>query len=909
MPQINILNVLQGDNQSTVVDKINYNFDQILSAGGGPQGQQGLLGPTGAVGPQGPQGVQGSQGPSGTKWFVQDIAPDIISITGSNPWTFPTLGDYWLDPDSANQDVYVFTATGWTNTGYGLSAGEIFQKITPIDVSGGGTGQGILISGTASNQSLVLSDNSVTQYTPGGSGISNINFENAKLKISTENSRTKILSFGRANYDLTSGGSGTTGNQRNPSIDWDASASGPTYYDITLNNPGGAIGIRSTVSAASGGGVNIYANSEITAQSASDNITLKTDPANKGVFINTANNGGFLEFNVTGSINQGNAPLFANTTGVGIGLGTGQFKQTNEDARRLAIRGNTSIGTGTSPHTSSLFVGQSGNPNYNQGVLFVAGHSMIGHTNPTGDNSGSGVPTTGPSEAAGKFPQLFVTSPNYGPGIQIKTKGINYSPRTIIGDGVFDGSGTGPSITQEFFAGTGYTFPSFLPLVSYNHKISNIANSGSTGRVFSITSLSTGGAYNNNTVAYQTAIETRNSNKRLVLMANGTGGGNEIIMGALNESFLRVFGESGTTGQGGVTIGANSNIPPTLVPLTGTNPATNPRHSLYVTGVQTIGTSDPLSLFNLVGIQGSGAPVGGNSLLKISRDLYSAVYNDPYTKGAPLSATGFSINNYPNGLEITSYIPFLTTTGTSKGGPANRSVAIAVGAKTSIAGTGPAGTSGFFVSDRGENISVGQYLDLTAAIGVSGAGTDYAIRAKGNIGVTGSVEVIGNLGVTGDTNLRTGEVRIYDTSPSTADFTFSGGRIHNYSVSLHHSSLTDPPSGVVYMLPGQDCIASGQFSYVQGGGTMSGTWMRVGSVIQVAAYWTQTNTAIFYLPVQPALPAVISNIRGVAVVNDTTNRSYSITGNGTNGEIYNDGSGIPTGSGKDYHMTYQYMVK
>ena len=41
MPQINILNVLQGDNQSTVVDKINYNFDQILSAGGGPQGQQG----------------------------------------------------------------------------------------------------------------------------------------------------------------------------------------------------------------------------------------------------------------------------------------------------------------------------------------------------------------------------------------------------------------------------------------------------------------------------------------------------------------------------------------------------------------------------------------------------------------------------------------------------------------------------------------------------------------------------------------------------------------------------------------------------------------------------------------------------------------------------------------------------
>jgi len=100
MPQINILNILQGDNQSIIVDKLNYNFDQILSAGGGPQGAQGLIGPTGPIGPQGPQGVQGAQGPSGTKWFVQDAQPASGGITGSNPWTYPTLGDYWLDPDS-----------------------------------------------------------------------------------------------------------------------------------------------------------------------------------------------------------------------------------------------------------------------------------------------------------------------------------------------------------------------------------------------------------------------------------------------------------------------------------------------------------------------------------------------------------------------------------------------------------------------------------------------------------------------------------------------------------------------------------------------------------------------------------------------------------------------------------------
>ena len=116
MPQINILNLLEGDNQSTLVDKLNYNFDQILSAGGGPQGTIGPLGPTGPIGPQGPQGPQGIQGLQGSKWFVQDgpsgppgssgpLGPG--SITGSNPFSFPNIGDYWLDINSSNQNIYV----------------------------------------------------------------------------------------------------------------------------------------------------------------------------------------------------------------------------------------------------------------------------------------------------------------------------------------------------------------------------------------------------------------------------------------------------------------------------------------------------------------------------------------------------------------------------------------------------------------------------------------------------------------------------------------------------------------------------------------------------------------------------------------------------------------------------------
>jgi hypothetical protein len=752
MPQINILNILQGDNQSTIVDKLNYNFDQILSSGGGPQGQRGIEGPTGPIGPQGPQGVQGQQGPSGTKWFVQETSPASGGITGSNPWQYPTLGDYWLDPDSATQEVYVFTATGWTNTGYGLAAGEIFQKVTPINIIGGGTGQGILISGTASNQSLVLSDNTVNEYTPGGTGIENINLENAKLKIATENSRTKILSFGRSDFDITSGGSGATGNQRNPSIDWDSSVSGSNYYDISFRNPGGGISISSLAPAASGG-VNIFANGEVSSESSADNIMFKTTSVNKGVFINVAPNGGFLEFNTASATNQSLAPLFANSTGLGIGLGTGEFKQTGDDSRRLAVLGNASVSKTQSLHTTPLFIGTIGTPNYNKGNLFVEGHVGLGSTGSTGDLI-SGISTTGMAEAQGRFPQLWVTSPNYGPGLQVRTKGsANYAPRTIIGDGVFDFAsagglsglaGTGPDITQEFYS-NGYTFTNG-PLISYQHKISTPTNTTATAPVFSVTTYANVGGYGVNTVN-RTSIQTKNSNRLLEILSNGIGGINKINLGASTSSgLLSIWGASGSP-TGGVSIGTNAvNTQPELASLTGsTFQAGNNGHSLVVNGVQTIGTNNSVSLFNQGGT-GSGALVGGNSLLKISRNLYSTVSSG--------NAAGFSSNNYPNGLEITSYIPSTPSTGPS----ANRSVAIAVGAKTQITGTSPANTTGFFVSDTGVNLSVGQPIDTTAAIGVSGSASVFAIKAKGNVDITGNITVSATGTFNGSVNSPTGNI-------------------------------------------------------------------------------------------------------------------------------------------------------
>ena len=791
MPQINILNILQGDNQSTIVDKLNYNFDQILSAGGGPQGSQGLIGPTGPIGPQGPQGVQGAQGPSGTKWFVQDAQPASGGITGSNPWTYPTLGDYWLDPDSANQDVYVFTATGWVNTGYGLNAGDLFQKITPININGGATAQAILMAGaTADDKSLVLSDSPVSGYTPGGTAIDNLNFENSKLKIATKDDRTKLISFGRSTYDVTPGGSGSFSSLYNPYFGWDlsfnpsgASGAGPGFYGINLTNPKGSIGIVSNGATAESG-INILSTSEISAASTNDNILLKTSSINKGTFVDASSNGGFFEFSNQPSgtpSNLSNAPIFANSTGLGVGLGTGQFKQSGDDSRRLAVNGNLSLGKTATTHTGNLFVGDPSAPNNNKGVLFVEGHSMFGYNNPTGDNSG-GIQTTGPAERSGRYPQLFVTSPNFGPGIQIKTGGSNYSPRTVIGDGIFDASaptnitsaGTGPDISQEFFAGTGFNFSSDKALISYHHKITNVSNTGVTGPVFSISTFTNSGVYNPTNTARRTLIQTTNSNKLLEIMANGTGGSNKINIGVLNESLLSLWGPSGSA-TGGVTIGASASIlSPLLGSLTGSTftsgGAIRSNHSLLVTGVQTIGTNNPQSAFNPTGINQNG-PIGGNSNLKISRNLYSTTSGG---KGISLNAAGFTVNNYPNGIEITSFIPSVASTGAN----ANDSVAIAVGASRTIENSSgnpvPFPATGFFVSNSGQNIAIGQPIDYSAAIGVSGAGSDSAISAKGDINGVGNLNISGTGTFGGNVNASGGNIT---NSLNIGDSLFQGGSL------------------------------------------------------------------------------------------------------------------------------------
>jgi hypothetical protein len=78
MGNIVIKEILASDTVSNLVDKINFNFDQLLLNGGGPIGLTGTQGPSGPLGPR------------GTVWFTSgDIYNTSLTTTPAPPLLFP----------------------------------------------------------------------------------------------------------------------------------------------------------------------------------------------------------------------------------------------------------------------------------------------------------------------------------------------------------------------------------------------------------------------------------------------------------------------------------------------------------------------------------------------------------------------------------------------------------------------------------------------------------------------------------------------------------------------------------------------------------------------------------------------------------------------------------------------------
>lgn len=267
MKDLNLLNINTSDPQEELVKKINTNFSQIASFGGGPQGKDGKIGGTGPIGPPAEKGNKGDTGIRGSKWYVSDNEPSTVGVL---------LNDYWLKttPLGNSNQIYQFllnSGTGlyvWTYTGNSITSTGLFKSLDlstdPLyNINPPENLYSIVLSlGVPEyNSSLVISDNDYDAITD-GNRIINPNGTKSKITVGTygnSGSADKaILEFSRGDLEnplslvenskhpiiyFTNGGIVSTGNDLNDYSITLLNLNSNFIIDsanLTLDNSGGA---------------------------------------------------------------------------------------------------------------------------------------------------------------------------------------------------------------------------------------------------------------------------------------------------------------------------------------------------------------------------------------------------------------------------------------------------------------------------------------------------------------------------------------------------------------------------------------------------------------------------------------------------------------------------------------------
>jgi hypothetical protein len=262
MPVTNIESLSYNDPQNLSVDKLNNNFDEIVELHGGTQGIFGPTGNKGEIGESGEIGATGSTGARGTRWFVQSVQP-------SGPETTVVNGDYWLDSDDG--DIYVFTQSGWSFTGYSVSSSSNVFDATSSTWSGG-TGTSIVLDQVLPENYLFILADKVSS-----SGI--LNEPLSKFMVSTDSqiNDAPLLEFSKSNLEDGS----LTDYSQHPVFKWKNPS--PNDNSILLQIPGGSF-----VVGASGGFEGIFQTLNI---NASNNLSIDYGTSsNSGIF----STGGFF---------------------------------------------------------------------------------------------------------------------------------------------------------------------------------------------------------------------------------------------------------------------------------------------------------------------------------------------------------------------------------------------------------------------------------------------------------------------------------------------------------------------------------------------------------------------------------------------------------------------------------------
>lgn len=257
MPDLKLLRIEQGDNQKNLVDKVNSNFSDIITFGGGPYGKIGDEGPQGNKGATGPIGSYGDMGSRGSLW--------IVGVT--NPGTTGSIdGDFWLNTTSgAGNPVYRYTSQSWGLYGFSILSQDLFRLYPNVPTSAGNssyTGYH-LTSVNPSDYTLVLSDNSLV----GASASTNPQYSKMVVSINGGATGKGLLEFTKYDYSTN-----TSFTSKTPRFFWSStSTSASLKYGLSfklgdslfLDIPNGDLGIYNTSSGGSNlshrsTGLNLY---------------------------------------------------------------------------------------------------------------------------------------------------------------------------------------------------------------------------------------------------------------------------------------------------------------------------------------------------------------------------------------------------------------------------------------------------------------------------------------------------------------------------------------------------------------------------------------------------------------------------------------------------------------------------
>ena len=297
---INIKQIFPSDSELNLIDKINFNFDQIVLAGGGPPGSKGptgltgplgLVGPTGFTGNTGPTGINGASGTNGLDGagfqyylgsyvhgssYITNLGP---SITPGNTAT-PGVADfacslnpkdsYYIGSTSLASNISYFgcSSTLSPTASYGPYSGMI-PKFTIIQDQVNSLGQnGLSFGAQGLHATGPSSTYGITSLTPNGGTASffdfvNMGFVTENIGPSPYTTKWKLRSK-RIGIKIEVGGSATDGSIASADLELVASniklnSSSDTF--ITAKNIGmtGSVSISMTnphwyITANGGGG-------------------------------------------------------------------------------------------------------------------------------------------------------------------------------------------------------------------------------------------------------------------------------------------------------------------------------------------------------------------------------------------------------------------------------------------------------------------------------------------------------------------------------------------------------------------------------------------------------------------------------------------------------------------------------